>query len=178
MLERLRQRGCRPMEWELFHVERFHSETSVGAEGGKVQRAAKASSRGHWERLGCRQRLAASCPLPPPSGQSRGDDSICKPAPSTSSQHTQTPHTQLHPRKQTSPLQRWLLATFPYVTAVQRTAHIQGCPLTHGRAQRLREFLKAGSRIGGQGETQPLSKRAGGFWGSAGWPRVSSHPAR
>lgn len=40
-LERLQQQVCKPVEGELFHVEQLNGETSIGAEGGKVQRAAR-----------------------------------------------------------------------------------------------------------------------------------------
>lgn len=138
------------MEWELFHVEQFHSETSIRAERGKVQIAAKASSRGHWERLGCRQRLAASCPLPP-SGQPRGDDSICKPAPSTSSQHTQTLPTTPSPK-----------TNLPFATVAARNLPVCHSRATHSPHPGLPAHPRMGTETTDISEGRLQNRRAGG----------------
>lgn len=116
--------------------------------------------------------------LPPPSGQPRGDHSIRKPAPSTSSQHAQTPAT---PSPNTN---------LPFATAVahslpirhSRATHrphpgLHSRPRTQGQARGPGALLKAGCGAR-QRETRPSHKRAGGCWGSAGWLWESPHPAR
>lgn len=138
------------MEWELFHVEQFHSETSIRAERGKVQIAAKASSRGHWQRLGCRQWLAASCPLPP-SGQPRGDDSICKPAPSTSSQHTQTLPTTPSPK-----------TNLPFATVAARNLPVCHSRATHSPHPGLPAHPRMGTETTDISEGRLQNRRAGG----------------